>query len=71
MAVATLPERVAARSLPSVDPAVVARVLFTVLAAPFFAVGWLVGAFLTAVLWVCAAVAEGYDTGRARRGDRS
>lgn len=71
MTAASLPERVAARRLPAVDPAVVARVLFTVLAAPFFVAGWLVGAVFTAVLWACAAVAEGYDAGRGRAGDPS
>lgn len=64
----TLPERVAARRVAAVD---VARVVLTVLAAPFFVVGWLVGSVFSAVLWVFAAVAEGFDAGRGRAGDPS
>lgn len=68
MTAVSLPERVAARRVPAVD---VARMLLTVLAAPFFAVGWLVGAAFSAVLWVFAAVALGFDWGRGRHGDPS
>lgn len=71
MTAVSLPERVAARRLPAVDPAAVLRVFLTVLAAPFFVVGWLVGGLVSAVLWVCAAVALGFDAGRGRAGDPS
>lgn len=64
----TLPERVAARRVAAVD---VARVVLTVLAAPFFAAGWVVGALFSAVLWVFAAVALGFEAGRGRAGDPS
>lgn len=68
MAAVTLPERVAARRAVQVNPV---QVLLSVLAAPFFALGWIVGGFVSAVLWVCAAVALGFDTGRGRPGDSS
>ncbi len=68
MTAATLPERVAARRLPSIN---LVRLLLTVLAAPFYVAGWLVGAVVVAVTWVCAAVAEGFDAGRGRAGDLS
>lgn len=68
MTAASLAERVAARRVASVD--LVALVL-SALAAPFVVVGWLAGALVTAVLWVCAAVALGFDWGRGRRGDPS
>lgn len=68
MTAVTLPERVAARRAVGVD---VRLVLLSVLAAPFFAVGWLIGGFVSAVLWVCAALAEGFDSGRGRVGDLS
>lgn len=68
MTAASLVERVAARRVDSID--LVALVL-SVLAAPFVVVGWLAGALVTAVLWVCAAVAVGFDSGRCRRGDPS
>ncbi len=68
MTTVTLPERVASRRLPSVD---VIRVLLTVLAAPFYLLGWAAGAVVVAVTWVCAAVAVGFDAGRGRGGDPS
>lgn len=68
MTTVTLPERVAARRVAEVD---VRLVVLSVLAAPLFVVGWLVGGFVSAVLWCCAAVAEGFDTGRGGVGDRS
>lgn len=68
MTAVTLPERVAARRVPSVD---VLRVLLTVLAAPFYVAGWVAGALVVAVTWVCAAVAVGFDAGRGRAGDPS
>ena len=68
MTAVTLPERVAARRAVDVN---VRLVLLSVLAAPFFAVGWLIGGFVSAVLWVCAALAEGFDSGRGRVGDLS
>lgn len=67
MTAVSLPERVAARRVAEVD---VRLVLLSVLAAPLFVAGWLVGGFVSAVLWSCAAVAEGFDSGRGRRGDR-
>lgn len=64
MTAVTLPERVAARSRAvSVNPV---QVLLSVLAAPFFVLGWAVGAVVVAVLWVWAAVAVGFDVGRGR-----
>ena len=68
MTAVTLPERVAARRAAEVD---VRLVILSVLAAPFFVLGWVVGGFVSAVLWVCAALAEGFDSGRGRVGDRS
>lgn len=68
MAEAALSERVSARRLPPVD---VRRVVLSVVAAPFFVVGWLVGGLVSGVLWVCAAVALGFDAGRGRAGDLS
>lgn len=68
MTAVTLHERVAARRAVDVN---VRLVLLSVLAAPFFALGWLIGGFVSAVLWVCAAIAEGFDSGRGRVGDLS
>ncbi|MEK9723680.1 MAG: hypothetical protein VW405_09390 [Rhodospirillaceae bacterium] len=68
MTAVTLPERVAARRAVQVN---LVQVVLSVLAAPFFAVGWLVGGLVAAVLWVCAAVAVGFDAGRGRPGDLS
>lgn len=68
MTAVTLPERVAARRAVQVN---LVQVVLSVLAAPFFAVGWLVGGLVSAVLWVCAAVAVGFDAGRGRPGDLS
>lgn len=68
MTAVTLPERVAARRVVQVN---VVQVVLSVLAVPFFALGWLVGGFVSAVLWMCAAVAVGFDAGRGRTGDLS
>lgn len=68
MTAVTLPERVAARRAVQVN---LIQVVLSVLAAPFFALGWLVGGAVAAVLWVCAAVAVGFDAGRGRHGDLS
>lgn len=68
MTAVSLPERVAARRVAEVD---VRLVILSVLAAPLFVVGWLVGGFVSAILWCCAALAEGFDTGRGRAGDLS
>lgn len=68
MTAVSLPDRVAARRAHDAD---IVRVLLTVIAAPFFALGWLVGGVASAVLWCCAAVAEGFDSGRGRHGDIS
>ena len=68
MTAVALSERVAARRAVQVN---VVQVVLSVLAAPFFVVGWLVGGAVSAVLWVCAAVALGFDTGRGRTGDPS
>lgn len=68
MTAVSLPDRVAARRVVQVN---LAQVVLSVLAAPFFALGWLVGGFVSAVLWVCAAVALGFDAGRGRVGDLS
>jgi uncharacterized membrane protein YciS (DUF1049 family) len=67
MTAVTLGDRVAARRV-SVDPL---RLLLSFLAALPFVVGFVVGAVWSAVLWVCAAVAVGFDAGRGRPGDRS
>lgn len=46
----------------------VARVLLAVLAAPLYALGWLVGIVVVAVLWLFAAVAVGFaDAKKPRR----
>lgn len=46
----------------------VARVLLAVLAAPLYALGWLVGIIVVAVLWLFAAVAVGFaDAKKSRR----
>lgn len=68
MTAVTLPERVAARRAMHVN---VVQVVLSVLAAPFFVLGWMVGGVVSAVLWVCAAVAVGFDAGRGRAGDPS
>lgn len=68
MTAVSLPDRVAARRAVQVN---LVQVVLSVLAAPFFALGWLVGGVVSAVLWVCAAVAVGFDAGRGRPGDLS
>lgn len=57
-------DRVAARAI-EVRPA---RILLSVLAAPFYALGWLVGLVIVAVMWTVAAVQLGVSDARARRG---
>lgn len=48
----------------------VGRVLLAVLAAPLYALGWLVGILAVAVLWLFAAVAVGFaDAKKSRRPD--
>lgn len=37
------------------------RVLLTIIAAPFFAIGWLVGMIWVAFTWVLAAAAVGFE----------
>ena len=37
------------------------RVLLTLLAAPFFALGWIVGMIWVAVTWILAAAALGFE----------
>jgi hypothetical protein len=44
------------------------RVLLSVLAAPFYGFGWLVGVLWVAVAWAVAAVVIGVNDAR-RRGD--
>lgn len=68
MTAVSLPDRVAARRVVQVN---LTQVVLSVLAAPFFALGWLAGGVVSAVLWVCAAVAVGFDAGRGRAGDLS
>ena len=70
MTAISLADRVAARPRVTVDVDALVRFLLSVLAAPFFGLGWLVGGLVSAVLWVVAAVALGFDSGRGR-GDRS
>lgn len=52
-------------SVPAPSRSWAARVVLTVLVAPLFALGWLVGMVPVAVGWACAAVAEGWDTARS------
>lgn len=42
------------------------RVVLSAVAAPFYAVGFVVGFAIAGVLWVCAALAVGVVDGRAR-----
>lgn len=58
--------RVAARAV-EIQPA---RVALTILAAPFYALGFLVGLLWVAIAWSCAAVALGVADVRASRGGR-
>lgn len=59
-------ERIATKAA-TFDPV---RVLLTVLAAPFYAIGILVGAIWVVCSWVFAAVALGVQDARGRRGGR-
>lgn len=47
------------------------RVLLSLVAAPFYAVGWLVGILAVAVLWMFAAVAVGFGDAKNRSRRRS
>lgn len=48
----------------------VGRALLTILAAPFYAVGFLIGLLLVVVVWCWAAVSIGVSDGRhVRSGD--
>jgi hypothetical protein len=44
------------------------RVLLTVLAAVFFAIGWSAGRFFLGVAWCAVAVKLGWQAGRAHSG---
>jgi hypothetical protein len=44
------------------------RVLLAVLAAPLYALGWVVGILVVAVLWLLAAMAVGFGDARSRAG---
>ncbi len=44
------------------------RALLSILAAPFYAVGFVVGVLLVALSWVWAALAVGVADARSRRG---
>lgn len=56
-------DRVAVRAL-EVRPG---RIVVTVLAAPFYALGWLLGLVVAAVMWIVAAVQLGMSDARERR----
>ncbi len=62
----TFPSRVAERAA----EVKLTRVLLTVLAAPFYVVGLVLGVVWVAVLWLVAAVALGVADAR-RRGQRA
>ena len=59
------PQRVAARAA-DIQPT---RALLSLLAAPFYALGFLVGILLVAVSWLFAAAALGVADARARSGN--
>lgn len=42
------------------------RVLLAVLAAPLYALGWLVGLLVLALMWLLGALAVGYSDGRRK-----
>lgn len=44
----------------------VVRLVLAVLAAPLYALGWLVGILVVALLWLLAATAVGFSDARAR-----
>lgn len=56
-------DRVAARAV-EVRPA---RLALSVLAAPFYVLGWLLGIVLVAFAWIAAAVTVGMSDARTRR----
>ena len=61
-AVASFPERVAARAT-TLQPA---RIALTVLAAPFYLVGLVAGLIWVMIVWIASAVAVGVDDVRSR-----
>ena len=60
---ATHVDRIAAAAL-TMKPL---RLLLSILAFPFYALGWLVGLLLVAATWVVAAVQVGVSDARGRR----
>lgn len=44
----------------------VVRLVLAVLAAPLYALGWLVGILVVALLWLLAATAVGFSDARTR-----
>jgi hypothetical protein len=56
------PERVAAKAV----EVKLARVLLSVLAAPFYVLGWVVALLVVVVMWCVAAVQVGFADGRRR-----
>ena len=62
MTVTTFPDRVAAQAL---DIAPV-KLLLSVLAAPFFALGWTAGILAALVVYVSRSVAYGWHVGMTR-----
>ena len=61
--IATFPTRVAAAA----QEVRIARVLLSVIAAPFWAVGYLVAFIVCVVVWCVAACQVGYQDGRKRK----
>lgn len=59
----SFPDRVAARAS-EVRPT---RLALSILAAPFYVLGWLLGVLLVAFSWVAAAVTVGISDARTRR----
>jgi hypothetical protein len=66
MAAITFPERVAQRAA-SIS---IAKILLTILAAPFYAVGLLVGVLWVAAAWAVSAGMLGVEDMRSRSGRR-
>jgi hypothetical protein len=56
------PDRVAAK----VADVKIGRLILTILAAPFYALGFLLGLLVAAVLWCGAAIAVGVSDARRR-----
>lgn len=63
----TFPTRVAARA----SELKFSRIILTVLALPFYALGFVVGLLIVAVSWVFAAAAVGASDARSRSGNPS